>query len=497
MKRLIIIILYNVLACATALAANNDEQRVRCTDIHVTPSSGYALVSMNMVVEELKLARNHQIFVTPFIESEQASKSIMLPTYVLSGRNMHYAYMRSGATKASGKMRYHVAKEIYVDKEKSDTIPYTQRIPLEEWMLGEDAVLRMSIDYCGCGRNIAAHASEQRLALAPASHMLIVPYPRPVAEVPTITYHHGKARVEFEVDKFELHEQVYSYVHKTTRRRHVIDNRSELKMIDDSIRYALSDPNVEIDAIKLCGYASPESPYVHNDYLASNRSRALAEYIAQRYHLPKDRCTFSAVPENWEGFRQQVLDATTISETQRKDLLELIDRPTYGPTDFDNKENELINGKKFAALYRQQIHPDWFPKLRYTDFVIQTRLKPLSVAQLHEVMAHTPELMSLNQIYTVAADCEHGGEEFHRAMEVALKYFPNDETANCNAAALTIEQKDYNKAAAFLLKAGESDEANILRAIVEASKLNYSAARELLLKAKNTPEAKRNLKMLP
>lgn len=492
MKHLFIYIIA-LLTCTFAWADSNPSlQRA----VIVEKVGDNCLVSMEVDPTAMKMKANHQIFITPFLESADGMHVKSLPTVVLSGRNMHYRYLRTGKTMASGKTRYNVTTEIWANK-KAQTYNYNESVPLEAWMLDDNTTLRVNVDTCGCGLDLGSEAGTRIPAqLNPVSKMLIAPYPTPVTEVPKITYHHGKARVEFEVDKYELHEEVYSYTHKVTHRKHVIDNRAELKAIDDSVRYALSDPNVEIDMIKLCGYASPESPYLHNDFLATNRTRALAEYMAKHYNLPQDRLSYDAVPENWAGFRELTLAATTITEQQRTDLLELIDRPCYGPMEYDEKERELTGGKKYAALYKEQIHPDWFPKLRYTDFIIQTRLKPVTLAQLHEILKNTPELMSLNQIYTVATDCEHGGEEFQRAMAAALQYYPEDPTANCNAAALAIEQRDYKKAEAYLQHAGESDAADVLRGIVEASKFNYTEARAYFEKAQHTPEAQRNLQLL-
>lgn len=489
------IIMAMMLSLASTLAIADNTPSVH-SNVIIDKVGNNCLVSMMVDPSALKMKSNRQLFVTPYIESADGKHTAMFPSVVLSGRNMHYVYLRSGVTKATGKTKYTIAQEILANN-KAKAYNYNESVPLEMWMMQDDVTVRVNIDTCGCGRNIGNDAGNPVLAnLNPLSRMMVTPYPTPVAEVPKITYHHGKARVEFEVDKFELHEEVYSYIHKITKRKHIIDNRAELKVIEDSIRYALSDPNVEIDKIELCGYASPESPYLHNDYLATNRSRALAEYIAKRYNLPQDRCTYGAVPENWAGFREQTLAATTITEQQRQELLELIDRPVFGPMDYDEKEKELITGKKYATLYKEQIHPDWFPKLRYTDFVIQTRLKPLTTAQLHEVLAKNPELLSLNQIYTVAADSKHGSEEFQRAMAAALKYYGDDPTANCNAAALAVENKQYEKAAEYLKKAGDSDEANVLRGIVEVSRLNYDKALEYFNMAKNSPEAKRNIQLL-
>lgn len=482
-----------LLTATTALADNNPTVQ---RNVIIDKVGNSCLVSMQVDPNALKMKANHQMFITPYLESGDGKHTVMLPSVVLSGRNMHYQYLRTGKTKATGKTRYDIVSEILCNG-KADTYSYNESVPMEPWMYDDDTALRINVDTCGCGRNLGSDAGTPIPAnLNPLNRMMVLPFPTPVAEIPKIVYHHGKARVEFEVDKFELHEDVYSYVHKSTKREHVIDNRAELKLIVDSIDYALSDPNVEIDLINLCGYASPESPYLHNDYLATNRSRALVEYIAKRYHLPQDRCTYNAVPENWAGFREQTLAATTITEQERQDLLALIDRPAYGPMDYDEKERELINGAKYAKLYREQIHPDWFPKLRYTDFVIQTRLKPLTTEQLHEVLAKNPELLSLNQIYTVAADCVHGSDEFQKAMAAALKYYPEDATANCNAAALAVEHKDYEAAAKYLQKADDSDGANVLRGIVEVSRHNYDKALEYFRKAENCPEAKRNIQLL-
>lgn len=482
-----------LLTANVALADNiSDVKR----DVIIKKVGDNCLVSMQVLPNALKMKSNHQLFITPYLESGDGTHSVMFPSVVLSGRNMHYVYLRTGETKATGKTRYNVVKEILCNG-KAEAYSYNETVPMQPWMFQDDTALRINVDTCGCGRNLGTDSGEPIPAyFSPLNRMLIFPYPTPVAEVPKIINHHGKARVEFEVDKFKLHDKVYSYVHTVTKRKHVIDNRAELKVIEDSIHYALSNPNVEIDHINLCGYASPESPYLHNDYLATNRSKALAEYIAKRFNLPTDRCTFGAVPENWEGFRELTLSSNQITEQERRLLLELIDRPAYGPADYDKKEMELRFGEKYIRLYKEIVHPDWFPKLRYTDFVIQTRLKPLTTAQLHEVMAKTPELLSLNQIYTVATDCEHGSEEFQRAMAVALKYYPEDPTANCNAAALAVENKDYEEAAKYLEKAGDTDEANILRGIVEVSRNNFEKATEYFEKAKNAPEAKRNMQLI-
>lgn len=475
----------------SAMASPHDNGTITARDITLSPSGDYVVVNINFVADQLKLGRNHQVFVTPYIEDPAGNKSVMLPTYLFNGRSMHYTYLRSGQTKATGKTRYDIAREIYSHKALDATVEYTQRVAMEPWMLHQDAVLRLNYDTCGCGRNLGSDSMRQPLNLNPVDRMLLLPYPTPDPTRRKPINHHGRSRVQFEVNRIELHTEPYR-----CKSGQLIDNREQLQIIEDSIRYAISDPNVEIESITICGYASPETPFEHNDYLATNRSRALSEYIAKRFSLPAERCRYTAVTENWGEFREQVLAATDITEQQRRDLLELIDRPCTLPAEYDAKEATLKTDPRFAKLYAEKILPQWFPILRCTQFDIRTQLKPLTPIQLREVMEKTPDLMSLDEIYLVANSYEHGSEGFLHAMAVALQKYPEDAVANANAAAVSIEKKDYAAAEEYLKKAGDGSVAEVLRGICATWKGDFKTARQHFLNAGDSPEAKRNLKLI-
>lgn len=471
------------------------KSHVKAQDIIVDRVGDKMTVDFNLVLDSLYLKPNQQVFLTPSIRSANDSLDIPLGTIILSGRNMHYVYLRSGKTKATiNQTKYDILREYYHKPGDKYTLMYHQTVPAADWMYANGTTVTFSVDSCGCGQFFANKVYDYVLPSI-ADRMMVTPFPTPDPTVRKPTNHHGEARVQFEVDKIELHEDVYQYVHRLTKRKHTIDNRAELKAINDSIAYALSDPNVEIESINICGFASPETPYDRNNYLASNRSRALSEYIARKYSLPLERCHYSAVPENWEGFRKQVKKATDITEQQRKDLLALIDEPCYGPLDYDAKEQVLKTDPRFSGIYINKILPDWFPELRITHFDITTQLKPMDALQLRDVLVKSPQLMSLDEIYMVANSYEHGSEDFLRAMKVALEQYPDDAVANANAAAVAIEAKDYDAAEKYLKKAGDTDDANVLRGIVATAKGDLEKARILFRKAANT-EARRNLMMI-
>ena len=235
---------------------------------------------------------------------------------------------------------------------------------------------------------------------------------------------------------------------------------------------------------------------MHNDYLATNRSKSLAAYLAQRYQLPQERCMFSAVPENWEEFRQMTQESRDITEAQRTSLLELIDRPVYGPTDYDAKERELKTSPVFARLYRSTILPVWFPLLRCTKFVINTRLRPMSDTQLAEIIKKQPQMLSLNQMFRVARLYPEGSEEFDATIHTALRFYADDPVANTNAAVAALKAKRYDEAAALLNKAGNLPEAENARGVLAAFKGNYESAASHFEKAGSLPEAQKNKALL-
>lgn len=271
-----------------------------------------------------------------------------------------------------------------------------------------------------------------------------------------------------------------------------------LSIIYDSIRYATSDPNVEIARIDICGYASPESPYSHNDYLATNRSRALAEYIGERFSLPAEKCTYSAVPENWGEFREMVVASPELTDRQRADLLELIDAPAYGPVDYDAKERTLKTDPRFARLYRDMILPKWFPRLRATKFAISTRLKPMSDEAARPHHRHRPRDDVAQPDVPSGAPLPRRLPEFNRVIGIALEHYPDSPVANLNAAVAAIAAADYDRAALLLDRAGDSPQAENARGVVAVRRGDFDSARTHFLNAADRlPEAAKNLEELP
>lgn len=67
----------------------------------------------------------------------------------------------------------------------------------------------------------------------------------------------------------------------------------------------------------------------------------------------------------------------------------------------------------------------------------------------------------------VAQTYEPGSKEFNEVMVIAVRMFPNDPTANLNAACTRLNAGDAESAKPYLDKAGNSPEAEAARKIYE------------------------------
>lgn len=473
-------------ALAVSASAASIVDGIRTFDTSCERIDSNMVISATIQLDGLDLGRNEQVIITPVLNGDD-DRRLELPSVLVNGRNMQYIYERKGVSRNIAARYTSLKTVLRRTNGKPQQLRYVEETPAERWMMYPGTQLSFVIDTCGCGIEKGFAITEPVEVSTDLAQVMSTAFITPrVTELP-VSIHEGKAKVQFEVDRTELHDTPYR-----TRRGQLIDNVAQLKMIDDTVQYALTDPNVEIAAIDICGYASPESPYLHNDELATGRSRALAEYLAAKYNLPAENCHYSAVPENWEGFRRFVVASDLITDNQRRELLELIDAPVYGPADYDAKEKTLKTDRRFRDLYSKLILPVWFPELRVTHFAITTRLRPLSDEKLAEVILTTPELLSLNQMFRVARLYPEGSEEFNRTIATALKYYPESEEANLNGAVAALNDGDNELAERLLARAGTSPEAENARGVLATRQRRYDDAIGHFKAAGALPEAVMN-----
>ena len=109
--------------------------------------------------------------------------------------------------------------------------------------------------------------------------------------------------------------------------------------------------------------------------------------------------------------------------------------------------------------------------------------KTFNVEKAREVIKTRPQKLSLQEMYLVAQTYPKGSAEFNNVFDIAVRMFPEDKLANLNAASAAIERGDKVSAEKYLLKAGDSAEANNARGCLAAMKEDYQTAKQYFEKA--------------
>ena len=305
-----------------------------------------------------------------------------------------------------------------------------------------------------------------KLKDCPALPMLI-PAPEPV-KVRQLT---GRAFLDFPVNE--------TVIYPSYRK-----NPDELARIDATVEAAVFDTTVSVKSLMLHGYASPESPYDNNTRLAEGRVESLKNYLMGKYAFSPELFDIRATPEDWgnlRGFLENTegrrvkgefwYDSQHYVETPsvpasilrfREELLEVIDREM----DPDEKEEQLKKvggGEPYRWLYRYV-----YPGLRHTDYLISYEVRAYEAKDGRRLIYSHPEALSLNEMYQVALSYREGSEEWFDAFIIAARQYPQDETANLNAACACVRTKRLTEARKYLKNAGNSPQANYLGDVILA-----------------------------
>jgi len=166
--------------------------------------------------------------------------------------------------------------------------------------------------------------------------------------------------------------------------------------------------------------------------------------VSGLYEFEDNVISVSSVPEDWQGLRNYVAAS---SLPQKEELLAIIDNTQL---DEDKRELELRKvdgGKVYAALLK-----DCYPALRHSDYAVHYVVREFSIEEAKEVIAKRPQQLSLDEMFRVAQTYESGSEEFNNVFEVAVRMFPEDPTANMNAAAIELQQGNWKQAERYLQK---------------------------------------------
>ncbi|MDI9604883.1 MAG: DUF3868 domain-containing protein [Bacteroidota bacterium] len=232
---------------------------------------------------------------------------------------------------------------------------------------------------------------------------------------------------------------------------HYANNAAELQKVDDLLGLLSNkDETYRVTSASIRGYASPEAPYEYNLKLSQRRADSFKQYLASRYglyNLPE----FSAkgMGEDWDGLRRAVQQSHM---SYKQEVLRIID----GVGIFDGRERmlmDLAGGEPYRYMLRTL-----FPPLRRMEMEVAYVVRSFETVEAEGLIDERPQDLSQEEIYEVARKrnteraAQNNRDEYGREYDVAAKYFPDDATANINAASAALVRGDLDEAWQYLSK---------------------------------------------
>lgn len=299
----------------------------------------------------------------------------------------------------------------------------------------------------------------------------VLPYILPAVEDVKVRRIFGRAFIDFPVNE--------TVINPNYRR-----NPQELRRILATVDSALFDRSMQVTSISLHGYASPESSYSNNARLSKGRAASLQSYLQKHYSFKSSLFVLENTPEDWDNLRnfiaagdrkrvkgdvwyesQNIFDTPETPEVilnNRDELLRVIDMQI----EKDEKEEMLKrvgNGEPYKWLIKYV-----YPGLRHTDYIIEYVVRHYPVKEARRLIYTHPEALSTNEMYQVANSYSVGSDGWLDALLIAAKQYPEDETANLNAACACVRVKRLKDAKRYLLMAGDSDQSRYLDCVIRA-----------------------------
>lgn len=420
---------------------------VDVSDVSLFRDGSLMTVDMNVELDGLDVRTDQAVLLTPALVN--GCDTLLLNSIGVYGRQRYFYYLRNGGSMLSGPDELS-----YRERNLPEVLAYHAAVPYEEWMNGSRLILTRR-DYGCCSKILDEEDSGPLGRYRVVQYSPVFRYVCPVAETVKHRALSGSAFIDFPVNRTELYPDYRA-------------NRVELAKIIASIDSVRNDSDVVVTSLKIKGYASPEGTYTNNIRLAKGRTETLKQYVQGLYAFAPGFIVTDFEPEDWEGLRRYVVNS---SLEHRDGILAIIDDMTLEP---DAREWRMKS--RFADEYSFLL-AEVYPGLRHSDYTINYTVRGYSdVNEIRAVMATQPHKLSLNEMFLYAQTLEPGSDEYDEVFETAARMYPDDATANLNAANAAMGRKDYKSADKYLQKAGDSAEAVYARGIFAALQGDYDKA---------------------
>ena len=395
------------------------------------------MVELNMEVDlsKARIRTQHTVALTPVLVSADGSRELAFPPMVIDGKVRNKVYLRAQRLESVELPPYHDDKAQVIIRRrngKEQDYAYTASLPYERWMLDGNIEIREEVHGCvNCGEGRA----EQPLwaGVLPTyvpDYRLDSVAPEP--EAVKVRAETRTARLQFRQDSYNI-------------RPDYKNNRSELDTVSNSIQLVKDNKDVSITGIYITGYASPEGTVTHNLQLSEKRAQALADYICRHDKISVDMLHVDWKGEDWEGFRLALDGFPHL--LKRDEVQRIIDECTGDRDACEKQLQELAP----AEIYHRLLN-EVYPLLRRNEYKIEYNVRHFNLEEARRMIDERPDLLSLKEMYKLAASYEKGSPEYDKVMVTAIRCFPASPAAVNDNAMNAISRKEYAKAVELLEK---------------------------------------------
>ena len=320
-----------------------------------------------------------------------------------------------------------------VDLITSNAVRYVASFPFQPWMHGAEIVLQRELG--GCNNRDMTFAGDFGTLYNPLPPQVVFIEP----EVETVKARSDKmtARVIFKVNRTDLD-------------LNLADNAMEMKRVYDFTDNVMNNEDLTVTGISMVGYASPEGRFAHNNDLSKGRVNTISEMIKSRYNIDAKNIRISNVAEDWDSVSRWVAKSDLMHKSEVLDIIST----TSDPDARDAKIRALDKSATYNRLLK-----DLYPQLRRTEYSIQYTVEPFTVEKGREVIKTNPQHLSLYEFYQIAESYPMNSKEYKNAYETAIRFYPNDNVANNNMAAMALREGDVEMARRYLARVEGYDKA--------------------------------------
>lgn len=427
-------------------------QAQKVSDAALTHDGHEARVSFTLRPAAMRVGANRELTLTPLITNE--GDTLRLAPVTVIGRRRQI-YMDRNGLQPTG--------TAVISARAENPLSYEATTEWQPWM--DCASLQLEARETGCHQCETDHSLLLLAKLCPEPKPVVAPTPEPEPVVETkrewkpqlaylcptsktskIQTLEGRAYIDFPVNRTEIND---------TYRR----NAAELQRIHETVMAVVRDTDVTFRTLTVKGYASPEGTYANNARLAQGRTEALKRYVATRYAIDPSLILTDYEPEDWQGLIDTLQSLPLLPH--RDDILALA-RQQGDP---DRREQRIR--QLYPAAY-QYIHENIYPALRHSDYAVTYEVRQfVTNDDLLRVYRSNPGRLSLAELFQLANTMQRGSREFNEVFALAVRLYPDDPTANLNAANAALERQDATAAERYLRKAGYSPEAQQARRVLD------------------------------